>query len=54
MFDASDKDGEDEEGLINLQSWPSVKGMYMPDAITTFKANGQRCEFLLPACSFSR
>ncbi|CAN0445071.1 unnamed protein product, partial [Hapterophycus canaliculatus] len=39
QLDASDKDG-----MINLQSWPTVKGMYMPDAITTFKANGNRCE----------
>ena len=44
MFDASDRDGADEEGMINLQSWPSVKGMYMPDSITTFKAQGKRCE----------
>lgn len=44
MLDVSDEDGADEEGMINLQSWPSVKGMYMPDAITTFKAEGKRCE----------
>eukprot|EP00904_Undaria_pinnatifida_P006682 jgi/Undpi1/3143/HiC_scaffold_15.g06517.m1 len=37
LFDASDKDGK-----INLQDWPTVKGMYMPDAITTFKAGGAR------------
>eukprot|EP00903_Cladosiphon_okamuranus_P012016 g11282.t1 len=37
MFDASDKDD-----MINLQSWPQVKGMYMPDAITTFKTQGKR------------
>ncbi|CAM9744151.1 unnamed protein product, partial [Laminaria digitata] len=34
-FDASDKDGS-----INLQDWPQVMGMYMPDAITTFKTGG--------------
>lgn len=33
-FDASNKDD-----AINIQSWP-VKGMYQPDAIATFKANG--------------
>lgn len=38
-FDASDEDGE-----INLQNWPMVKGMYMPDAIKTFKAGGTRCK----------
>lgn len=42
MFDASN-----EDDAINLQSWPTVKGMYMPDAITTFKgiADGKRCKF---------
>ena len=43
LFDASDKDGK-----INLQDWPTVKGMYMPDAITTFKAGGARCEYQPP------
>lgn len=40
MFDASDEDG------IDLRDWPMVKGMYMPDAIETFKAGGKRCECL--------
>ncbi|CAM9741422.1 unnamed protein product [Hapterophycus canaliculatus] len=31
-FDASDRDG-----MINLQDWPTVKGMYMPDSVKTFK-----------------
>ncbi|CAM9455187.1 unnamed protein product [Scytosiphon promiscuus] len=35
-------DASDQDGMINLQSWPTVKGMYMPDAITTFKADGTR------------
>lgn len=49
-FDASDRDGSgddsDEEGTINLQDWPVVKGMYMPDSVNTFeaKADGRRCE----------
>ena len=34
-FDASDRDG-----AININTWP-VFGMYMPDAIATFSANGQ-------------
>ena len=40
-FDASDKD----DG-INLQDWPTVKGMYMPDAIATFMTGGTRCEYM--------
>lgn len=48
-LDVSDRDGADEEGAINLQSWPTVRGMYMPDAITTFKAQGRRCE--CPFCA---
>lgn len=39
VFDASD-----EDDAINLQEWPTVKGMYQPDAIVTFKTGGQRCE----------
>lgn len=49
-FDASDEDGdEDESGdrgpQINLQDWPTVKGMYMPDTIVTFNTGGRRCEY---------
>lgn len=50
-LDASDRDGDgddsDEEGKINLQNWPTVKGMYLPDSVNTFKAkaDGRRCEF---------
>lgn len=49
-FDTSDRDGggddSDEEGTINLQDWPTVKGMYLPDSVNTFKAkaDGRRCE----------
>ncbi|CBJ25800.1 alkaline phosphatase [Ectocarpus siliculosus] len=35
-------DASDEDGMINLQEWPTVRGMYMPDAITTFKTGGRR------------
>ncbi len=34
-LDASDRDGE-----INIETWP-VKGLYMPDAIASFAAQGQ-------------
>lgn len=42
-------DGSDKDGKINLQDWPTVKGMYQPDAIATFKglSDGKRCEFVL-------
>ncbi|MEB3355308.1 MAG: choice-of-anchor I family protein [Synechococcales bacterium] len=33
-------DASDEDGIINIQNWP-VFGLYMPDAIATFSANGQ-------------
>ena len=39
LFDASDKDD-----MINLADWPTVKGMYQPDAIATFETGGKRCE----------
>ncbi|CAB1115103.1 unnamed protein product [Ectocarpus sp. CCAP 1310/34] len=40
-------DASDEDGMINLQDWPTVRGMYMPDAITTFKTGGRRWYTLL-------
>jgi DNA-binding beta-propeller fold protein YncE len=39
MLDASDRDGPGGSGAINIQNWP-VFGMYMPDSITSFEANG--------------
>lgn len=39
LFDASDKDD-----MINLQEWPTIKGMYMPDAIATYKVDGRHCK----------
>ncbi|MCB9099412.1 MAG: choice-of-anchor I family protein [Anaerolineales bacterium] len=33
-------DASNEDGMINITSWP-VLGMYQPDAIATFEANGQ-------------
>jgi Ca2+-binding RTX toxin-like protein len=33
-------DASDRDNAINIQTWP-VFGMYMPDAIATFSANGQ-------------
>jgi 2',3'-cyclic-nucleotide 2'-phosphodiesterase (5'-nucleotidase family) len=38
-FDASDRDLTSTTGKINIQNWP-VKGMYMPDAITSFVSGG--------------
>jgi uncharacterized protein len=39
-FDASDRDLTSTTGKINIQNWP-VFGLYQPDAITSFVANGQ-------------
>ena len=33
-------DASNEDGVINIQNWP-VKGIYMPDAITSFSYNGE-------------
>ncbi|WP_185269095.1 choice-of-anchor I family protein [Halopseudomonas xiamenensis] len=44
-IDASDEDGLDPEGeattLLNFQLWPGVVGMYHPDAISSYSANGK-------------
>ncbi len=39
-LDASDRDGPGTAGAINIANWP-VRGMYMPDAIAQYVANGQ-------------
>jgi hypothetical protein len=39
-LDASDRDGPNNTGRINIQPWP-VFGMYQPDAIASFTINGQ-------------
>ncbi|MCB0177198.1 MAG: choice-of-anchor I family protein [Anaerolineae bacterium] len=39
-------DASNEDGMINITSWP-VLGMYQPDALATFTANGQT--FLITA-----
>jgi uncharacterized protein len=39
-FDASDWDLTSSTGKINIQNWPVV-GLYQPDAISSFTANGQ-------------
>lgn len=40
-LDASDRDGEDGEGAVDIQPAP-VRGLYMPDAIAAYEAgNGQ-------------
>jgi hypothetical protein len=33
-------DASDQDGAINIATWP-VKGVYMPDAITSYTVNGQ-------------
>lgn len=45
-------DASDEDGEINLQDWPTVNGMYQPDAIATFSgmSDGKRCEFVFATC----
>ena len=39
-LDASDRDGENGEGAININSEP-VFGLYMPDSIASFESNGE-------------
>ncbi|WP_414512332.1 choice-of-anchor I family protein [Nostoc sp. PCC 9305] len=39
-LDASDRDLTSSSGKINIQNWP-VFGLYQPDAIASFSANGQ-------------
>ncbi|MHC5764554.1 MAG: choice-of-anchor I family protein [Nostoc sp.] len=39
-LDASDRDLTSSSGKINIQNWP-VFGLYQPDAIASFTANGQ-------------
>lgn len=39
-LDASDRDGADKKGRINIQAWP-VLGAYMPDSIASYSVNGQ-------------
>jgi len=39
-LDASDRDGPNNDGAINIRNWP-VLGMYQPDAIAAFRAHRQ-------------
>lgn len=39
-LDGNGFDASDDDGVINIQPWPVV-GVYMPDAIATFEANGE-------------
>lgn len=39
-LDASDRDSTSSLGKINIKNWP-VKGMYMPDAISSYTHNNQ-------------
>ncbi|MGK7931885.1 MAG: choice-of-anchor I family protein [Microcystaceae cyanobacterium] len=40
-LDASDEDGVNGEGAINLQSYPNLFGMYQPDTIASYTVDGQ-------------
>ena len=40
QLDPSNRDGEGSDGAIRIDNWP-VLGMYQPDAIASFEANGQ-------------
>lgn len=40
-MDVSDADGVDGLGKINIQTWPNVRGLYMPDAISSFDVDGR-------------
>ena len=39
-FDGSDRDGPGNAGRLRIANWP-VRGLYMPDGISTFRANGR-------------
>jgi hypothetical protein len=39
-FDASDRDGPNKGGRINIRPWP-VLGMYLPDAIDSYRVHGR-------------
>jgi len=34
-------DASDDDGVINIQRWPGVAGIYHPDAIDSYQANGE-------------
>lgn len=41
-LDLSDRDGADEEsGKVNIKAWPGVRGLYLPDAIGNYQADGK-------------
>ncbi len=40
FLEGSDLDASDKDGEINIAQWP-VKGLYMPDGIATFSAQGR-------------
>lgn len=41
-LDLSDRDSADEEsGKINIKAWPGVRGLYLPDAIGNYQADGK-------------
>ena len=40
-MDVSDADGSNGAGAINIQTWSNVRGLYMPDAISSYEVNGK-------------
>lgn len=40
-LDASDRDGAGNTTSINFRNWQNLYGLYMPDAITSFSADGR-------------
>ncbi|EZQ03770.1 choice-of-anchor I family protein [Acinetobacter sp. Ver3] len=40
-LDVSDADGENGLAKINIQTWQHVRGLYMPDAISSYEVNGK-------------
>ena len=40
-LDVSDADGSNGAGAINIQTWSNIRGMYMPDAISSYEVNGK-------------
>lgn len=40
-LDVSDADGVDGTGQINIKTWPGVRGLYMPDAISSYEVDGK-------------
>lgn len=40
-LDASDADGASGAGQINIKTWSGLRGLYLPDAISSYQADGK-------------